>query len=813
MQPFRINLYKIIFLFSLCLFSACDQNSNKQQEKQFIAPGAPGATPYWSFSGKTGIGTSYEAYKDKHYSSDAETGEVSKVWFSIAKGVLTETMWGLIHEAQIKDMQLIVVGEDFYDEEIKDTEAKIEYLSHDDSGNPNALAYKITTTDKDGLYSIEKHIFTHPDKQALFVRIYFRVNEAAKDQNIHAYLALNPHIANTGIDDAAEITDYGFHSWEGSTHLSLASSLVFTEKTVGFVGESDGLKELQADKKLSHHYASTGEEGGNVMLLARLPAIHSSEALDIAIGFGSEHLASRSAAEETLADGYESTLAKYIGQGDYIGWQDYLSSLQGLQEIKTSATDGGALLNVSALVLKAQEDKTYAGALIASLSNPWGDTVVADRSSTGYKAVWPRDFYQCAMALLALGDTQTPRVAFEYLKQVQVSDKTPGNKGASGWFLQKTHVNGDLEWVAVQLDQTAMPIMLGWKLWQSAVLNDEDIAHWYNSMLKPAADFLVDGGQVELDWNKSKVKPPFTQQERWEEQEGYSPSSTAASIAGLISAADMAKAVGDAESAERYKRTAINYANMIEATMFTTTGKFTKENSSAGDGNYYLRITQNTDPNDKGTLQDRNGRGELNEYEILDGGFLELVRYGVRAANDEHIVKSLPEYDDTSIDHELRVKYEFTFDDSDAIYPGWRRYGDDGYGEDATTGGNYGADGKMHAGQRGRVWPFFTGERGHYELAAALLKDQQEQAAALTKIQNTYIKGLEQFANQGLMLPEQVWDGVGAATTHQYKMGEGTNSATPLAWTHAEYVKLVRSVHDHKVWDNYPIVSEILNND
>src|SRR5690606_1152975 len=141
--------------------------------------------------------------------------------------------------------------------------------------------------------------------------------------------------------------------------------------------------------------------------------------------------------------------------GRHVGWQDYLAGLDHLKAMKASTGDGGALLNVSAMVLKTLEDKTYSGALIASLSNPWGDTVPAVTPSVGYKAVWPRDFYQCAMALLALGDTQTPLVAFEYLKNVQVSDKTPGNQGATGWFLQKTHVDGEPEWVAVQLDQTA----------------------------------------------------------------------------------------------------------------------------------------------------------------------------------------------------------------------------------------------------------------------------------------------------------------------------------------------------------------------
>ena len=152
-----------------------------------------------------------------------------------------------------------------------------------------------------------------------------------------------------------------------------------------------------------------------------------------------------------------------------------------------------------------QEDRTHAGALIASLSNPWGDTVDASKPSTGYKAVWPRDFYQVAMAMAALGDRETPLAAFHYLPQVQVSASTPGNTGATGWFLQKTEVDGTLEWAAVQLDQTAMPIMLGYRLWNLGWMSDGDMADMYRRMIKPAADFLVDGGKIGLLWNDAEI--------------------------------------------------------------------------------------------------------------------------------------------------------------------------------------------------------------------------------------------------------------------------------------------------------------------
>lgn len=168
----------------------------------------------------------------------------------------------------------------------------------------------------------------------------------------------------------------------------------------------------------------------------------------------------------------------------------------------------------------------------------------------------------------------------------------------------------------------------------------------------------------------------------------------------------------------------------------------------------------------------------------------------------------MPEYDDESIAENLRVKYSFKFDGDVNSYPGYRRYGNDGYGEDEKRGINYAENGQNTDGQRGRVWPFFTGERGHYDIALALL-DGELSADEQSKIQNTYVKGMEHFANEGMMLPEQVWDGVGK-NTFGYQLGEGTNSATPLAWTHAEYVKLVRSLNEKQVWDHYPIVESKL---
>ncbi|TDI98288.1 MAG: glucan 1,4-alpha-glucosidase [Caldithrix sp.] len=766
------------------------------------APGAPGAPSIWSHAAKTGIGTAYEEYFDKQYRDTGSTGVISKVWFSITNGIVTETAFGRIDKAQIKDLQFLVTGRGFFDEERRDTDSQIEYLHTDSAGRPLSLAYRVINTDKENKYRIEKHIFTDPERQTLFMRVIFTANE----NGITPYILINPHLNNTGSGDVAFVDKNGLHAREGeAVYLSLKSSATFVETSAGFVGESDGFTDLKDNGVMDWHYDRADSGGGNVAMMARLQTLNrETVTFDVVCSFGSSVEESIVQADGSLADGYDAVLNKYNGVGSEIGWEDYLAGLSNLADMIPQTGDNGRQLYASALVIKAMEDKEHAGALIASLSIPWGETASAETNATGYRAVWPRDFYQVAMAFLALGDTQTPLVAFEYLDQVQVTSSTPDNLGATGWFLQKTHVDGTLEWYRVQLDQTAMPIMLGWKLWQAGILDNAEISSWYSRMLKPAAEFLANGGDVNLDYNVETVIPPKTQQERWEEQSGYSPSSTAALITGLITAADIAdKAASDPAAGAWYRAKADSFAANIENFMFTTTGTF---DSDKNNGRYFLRITQNQNPDDGMLLESRNGRPAINEKNVLDAGFLELVRYGVRRPDDEYILDSLAELDDTSLPDNLRVKYEFTFPGDRNTYPGWRRYGNDGYGERTGDGSNYigGA-----SDQRGRVWSFFTGERGHYELER--MKASQEGTlsdAQVRTLRNTYVRAMEHFANEGMMLSEQIWDGVGSNAAHNFATGEGTNSATPLAWTHAEYIKLVKSLTDKNTWDSYSIVRE-----
>ena len=752
------------------------------------ATDGPGQPSPWAYSGKQGIGASYEAYLDYQYSDKAATGVVSKVWFSLAQGVVTETMYGRINEAQIRELQLAVTGDGWTAFEDTDTTSHVDYIDKDEAGRPLSPAYRLTNTDKQGRFVIIKDVFTDPDRQSLMMRVTVKALKGP----VTPYVVLDPSMANTSGDDEGHAAKDALTAWQDHVALSLTASAPFTEANVGYTGVTDGIASLKAHQTLGPVHAALDRGKGNIVLVARMAPVTDTATTDFALGFGATAAAAAAEARATLKTGYDEVLARYDGAGSRIGWEDYLASLTELKSLIPYTEDNGRLLYASALALKVQEDRTSAGALIASLSNPWGDSVYTDVSSTGYKAVWPRDFYQVAMALAALGDRQTPVAAFRYLPTVQVTGKTPGNHGATGWFQQKSHVDGTAEWVGVQLDQTAMPILLGARLEQLGFISRDELLKAYGTMLKPAAAFLDHGGKVGLAWNDATITPPYSQQERWEEQEGYSPSTTAAVIAGLEAASDIATQAGDTAGAADDAQHADAYSAKLEQRLFTTSGKVRGDDKPAG---YYLRISRTEDANDPGVEDERNGHKGLRSDLMVDAGFLELVRYGVRPADDSHIISSLKIVDDESLPENLRVRYDFKAGDVTA--PGFRRYGNDGYG-DRTTGGNYGA---QTPDQRGRVWPIFTGERGHYELAEAAEKPGGVTDADVEAIRDVYVRGMERFANEGLMLPEQVFDGVGSDQPHGYAVGQGTDSATPLAWSHAEYIKLLRSLRDKQVWD------------
>jgi glucoamylase len=446
----------------------------------------------------------------------------------------------------------------------------------------------------------------------------------------------------------------------------------------------------------------------------------------LALGFGETRAKSAATARASLARGFGAVKREYE-----TGWQKYVATLPVIPKHQQQ-------FNMAAMVLKGLEDKTYRGAVIASPSTPWG----GGPNATGYHAVWSRDLYHVATAFDALGDRSTANRLLDYLFRVQ--------QKLDGSFPQNSYVDGRPIGRGLQMDQVAWPLVLAYQL------KRHDRKSWLKH-IKPAADFIVLHG-------------PRTDQDRWEEKPGYSPATIAAQIAGLVCAAEIAKLNGDKPTAEHYLETADYWAGYVNPWTVTREGHVAA---------YYIRITENDDPNDHANLEINSSSLVVDERKILDAGFLELVRLGIKSPNDYVIVKSLK-----FIDQLIKV--------STPVGDAWYRYNHDAYGETA-DGGNYDARNGI-----GRLWTLLTGERGEYELALG------DVAAARKRLDT-----LAGFANDGLMIPEQVWDRK-ESPAPSFRFGAGTGSATPLAWSMAQFIRLAMSIERGRnvetpriVWERY----------
>jgi glucoamylase len=313
-----------------------------------------------------------------------------------------------------------------------------------------------------------------------------------------------------------------------------------------------------------------------------------------------------------------------------------------------------------------------------------------------------------------------------------------------GSVRQNTFVDGTPHWDGTQQDEVAFPIVLAWQL-------NRDDATTYYEHVKKAADWLVGTG-------------PKTDMDRWENQDGWSPGTIASEIAGLICAADLARKAGDQKSAATYEQTADAWQQSVESWTATTNGEYSAKP-------YYLRLTKDANPNDgsKYSIGD-SGPSAMDERKVVDPSFLELVRLGVKRPDDPTIVNTLD-----VVDEQLAV------DTPNGRF--WHRANFDGYGEhwDGTPWSSEDPDSEAKDGTHGRAWPIFSGERGEYDLLAG-----QPATAQLAAMAGA--------ANEGGMIPEQVWDDQPPSGTPGFPKGEGTLSATPLAWSHAQFVRLAWSI-------------------
>ncbi|RDI29806.1 glycoside hydrolase family 15 protein [Lentzea flaviverrucosa] len=422
-----------------------------------------------------------------------------------------------------------------------------------------------------------------------------------------------------------------------------------------------------------------------------------------AVGFGD------GVAQAALDRGFRASAKEYAR-----GWHTYLDAL-----LRPKSADR-RLYDMSVMVLAATEDKTHPGASIASPSFPWAfgfDRELAPELGP-YALVWPRDLYHVSTAMIAAGDRGFAERSLDFMLREQ--------QEPDGHLPQNTRVDGTPVWTKVQLDQTAAPLLLAWHLSRG----DKSTM----DALRRSADYL-------LNYPNS----PFSEQERWENQDGYSPATIASVVAGLVCFADLLQRNG--ENADRYLKAADEWQRKVEGWTATKTGPYSPKP-------YYLRLTKDGQP-DQGTkynLGDNNPT-DIDQRAVVDPSFLELVRLGVKRADDPTIRNTV-----RVVDQQLKEQGY------------WHRFTQDGYGETA-DGRPWGINWPTPTRTYGRLWPLLSGERGEYELLAG---DKATAAKRLREIAAT--------ANSGLMLPEQVWD------------GRGTGSATPLAWTHAQYVRLAWSL-------------------
>ncbi len=607
--------------------------------------GAPGIEPRWTSSAKDGIGTAYSS--------------LSNLWFTLSHGTVNEIYFPHVDTPNTRDLQFLITdGETFCHEEKRDLNHQLEYPAQ------NALLYRLTNTDCGGRYRIIKEIIGEPHSSVLLMHTRVEIKDPALRGKLRLYALLAPHLKVTGKHNCARTHEVGgrnlIHAHRENIHLVFGCSPDFTRRSVGYVGASDGWRDLMDNFKMDWEFERA--ENGNVALMGEIDLSHGLEfTVGVAFAF-SAHSASTKLLQ-AFGTPFPQQRERYVEQ-----WQRARTE----HDLGPHTGDGASLARLSQCVLRASEDKLYPGASVASLSIPWGETK-DDRDRGGYHLVWTRDMVNTATALLACGDFESPLRALIWLAAVQ---------GADGGLPQNCSISGEPYWQGIQLDEVAAPILLAWRLRQANALRQFD--PW--TLIARAASYLIQHG-------------PVTGQERWEENAGYSPSTLATIIAALVCGAEFAQERDEQDTSAFLLAYADWLETHLEAWTMTTQG-----NLLPGKPRHYIRITPAAPDGfvaawpDTAEIDLANGGGRHPARDIVSGDFLQLVRLGIRDARDPLILDSV-----AVLDHVLKRDLPQG--------PCWRRYNYDGYGQKA-DGGAFDGLGV------GRSWPLLTGERGHYELAA-----------------------------------------------------------------------------------------------
>jgi glucoamylase len=694
-----------------------------------FAPGWPGLPARWTSSAKSGIGTA--------------VSRDSRVWFTVSHGFLNEIYYPRVDHACTRDLGFIVTdGQFYFSEEKRDTHSVTSQVQ------PGIPAYRVHNTSADGRYRIEKEILTDPWRDVVMQRVRF-VPLQGTLADFHLYVLLAPHLANAGAGNTAWVGNYKgspmLFAERQHYALALASSTPWLARSVGFVGVSDGWQQLHAHKRLDHTYARA--ENGNVAITGEIDLLSCGGVFVMTLGFGPTTMEAGQHALITLLEDFDETQTAYVQE-----WEAW----HGRLEDGVPTNRRSRLYQTSAAVLRTHESKRVEGGIIASLSIPWGFSK-PDDDLGGYHLVWPRDLVETAGGFIAIGAHEHVRRVLRYLQVTQEPD---------GHWSQNMWLDGRPYWTGVQMDETALPILLVDLAAREGVIDTAGRnALW--PMVRRAAVFLARNG-------------PVSPQDRWEEQPGYSPFTIATEIAALLVAADLADAASNVTAADYLRETADAWNASIERWLYVQGTELAQLHGVDG---YYIRVAQADDGNAASPCQGfvpiksrppDEATGPAAQMVSLDA--LAFVRFGLRAPDDQRIINTV-----TVMDAMLKI--------DTPRGPAWHRYQGDAYGEHP--------DGSPYDGTGiGRAWPLLTGERAHYELAAGRLSAAEH-----------LLQVMERMAGDAGLLPEQIWDSANIPDRELY-IGHPSGSAMPLVWAHAEYLKLCRSLFDGCIFDRPPQTAE-----
>ncbi len=678
--------------------------------------GAPGADARWSPAAKQGIGTA--------------SALESRIWFTLWSGILTEIYYPSVDHPQVRDVEFLFTAGNNFLEEKRDLKHEVERIDP-------SQGYRVTSSDPAGRFTCVKEIIADPRQATILMRTELQGSDSFL-KDLRLYLLCNPHLEVGGEGNNAFVIEVSGRELlvaeKNGRWMVMGATCPFRKLSCGYVGESDGYTDLKANHKMTFEFDEA--KNGNVALTGELD-LSASRTFTVALSFGETLASAISTFLQSLGRDFATQRRLFVEL-----WRD---AVQNRMPLEKASCDGGRLYRSSYNVLLSHEDKIYRGAFVASLTIPWGEARNDKDGRGGYHLVWTRDMVQTALGLLAAGNTDAPVRVLIYLAARQQED---------GSFAQEFQVDGKPFRNGDQLDEVAFPVILAGRLKREGLLANFDPA----VMVRRATNFLLLSG-------------PVTGEERWEEAAGYSPSTLAAIIAACICAAAFENEGGQSDTAAFLESYADFLVAHLEEWTVTSKGYFVRLNPA--------RRGEVASPgavdraNIQLTSQPPGHSGVFPAAEIVDAGFLQLVRYGILAPDDPLILRSLRE-----VDEKLST--------TTPAGPCWRRYNHDGYGQ-RPDGGAYDKWGK------GRSWPLLTGERAHYELAAGNGCD-------------SLLEAMEAFSGPTHLLPEQIWDEADLPDAGM-RCGGPTGSAVPLCWAHSEYLRLLRSRNDGKVFDLIPEVA------